>query len=99
MRDLEAIELSVDACLLRARMSAHWAVEIQLRQFMRDLSSASFIAAKGDSSSPVLRKAQLVGTLLAAAERANVDGDAILAADLVRAARDLRAWYRLDDVD
>ena len=96
MRDLEAICLSVDACLLRARIRSQWALELQLRQFLEDLASAS-PSAQESNSARLFRRTQLVNALLAAAKSAGVSGDAILGADIHRAARDLRTWYHLDD--
>jgi len=96
MRDLEAICLNLDACLLRARIRSQWALELQLRQFLEDLAAASPSATESDSAR-LFRRAQLVDTLLAAAKSAGVSGDATLGADIHRAARDLRTWYHLDD--
>jgi hypothetical protein len=89
MRDLEAIGLNVGACLLRARISAQRPLERQLRRVVKGL--ASFPVS-------VTRRLNLVEIVVAAAETANAAGDAALAADLFRAARDLRAWYHFDDV-
>jgi hypothetical protein len=97
MRDLAAISLNVDACVLRARISAQWALERQLRRFREDLASTSPTTPIGNDPAGVAREAQLVETLLSAAAHAAADGDALLGADIERAACDLRAWYRLDD--
>jgi len=98
MRDLEAIHLNVDACLLRARIRAEWALELQLRQFLEDLHSASSTSAIENEPARSTRQAQLVEMLITAAESAGVAGDATLEADIHRAARDLRVWYHLDDL-
>jgi hypothetical protein len=98
MRDLRAISLNVDACVLRARISALRPLERQLRQVVKALASVSATSARWDDPGDVVRKVELVQTLVTAAKRANAAGDATLGADIHRAARDLRAWYRLEDL-
>jgi hypothetical protein len=94
MRDLEAIGLNVDACLLRARISEQWGL---VRQLLHSRDALRVASASATGNVPgVLPRAQLVGRLFAAAERASAAGDASLGADIDRAARDLRAWYHLD---
>lgn len=97
MRDLEAIRLNLAACVLRARINAHRTLENQLRQVTKLLVSASATSSLTGSSTAIVRPAQLVELLAAAAERASSAGDAALGADIERAASDLRAWYRLGD--
>ena len=98
MRDLEAIGLNMGACLLRARMSGQGTLERRLRLLMENLAATAPTSATGNDPANVDRRVEVVEALLAAADRANAAGDAVLGADLRRAAQDLRVWYHLDDV-
>jgi hypothetical protein len=91
MRDLEAIGLNLDACVLRARIGTHLVLELELRQLKKAL------VLVGEKSASIVGPAQLVETLVAAAKRANGAGDVALGSDIQKAARDLGRWYRLDE--
>jgi hypothetical protein len=96
MRDLQAIELSVDACVLRARINAQSALEYQLRQVKKDLALVSASVPFSNPLARLDRTGRVLEALRAAADRATIAGDLTLAADIHRAAGDLRTWYRLD---